>query len=239
MAACIIRLDRRPLSGQHCVSISGLAPSVDPAKLERCFRECGGPLENLIIHETQFGTGSSNYATAQFFCEADCERCRHHCDGLLLNGRRMQVTRLTKTSGWSANGAFLELPATKCIELMNHYLGFNGWTSELLGLTAVAVPASTAGATAVGFEARVCVRVMSCGMEVIGSSVGDSGDVVAGVSGGEINARRKKTAVTNAIKATLSRLTLVLFPSGKVVVKEVGAGAVVPTTVAPGPEAVD
>ena len=232
MSACLIRLDRRPAAGQFCVTLSGISPNTDPAKLERCLRECGGPLENLIVHESHFGESRALYATAQFFCEADCERCRSNCDGLLLSGRRIQVSRLTKSSGWSSNGAVLELGFAKAIELMNHFLGFNGWSSELLGFEAVANGSGTSAGTstavlaAAGYEARVRIRVPGSGVDLIGTGVGDTGSVVglgSGAAGFEVAARRKKTAVSNAVKAVLARLVLVLLPSGKVLVRVVEA----------------
>ena len=215
MAACVVRLDRRPGAGQHCVSIAGLAPGLDPSKLERFLRECGGPLENLIIHQSQYGERGSNFATAQFFCEMDRDRCVHNCDQRLLNGRWIQVTRQSKTGGWSSDGAILELPAAKAIELMNHFLGFNGWTSEILSLGAVGE------GTAIGFEARVVVRVASSDVESMASAVGDCGTCMAGAAGAEVGARRKKTAVTNAVKAALARLAIIAFPSGKVAVRAI------------------
>jgi hypothetical protein len=232
MSACLIRLDRRPAAGQFCVTLSGISPNTDPAKLERCLRECGGPLENLIVHESHFGESRALNATAQFFCEADCERCRSNCDGLLLSGRRIQVSRLNKSSGWSSNGAVLELGFAKAIELMNHFLGFNGWSSELLGFEIVANGSGTSAGTpaavlaAAGYEARVRIRVPGSGVDLIGTGVGDTGSVVglgSGAAGFEVAARRKKTAVSNAVKAALARLVLVLLPSGKVLVRVVEA----------------
>ena len=233
--ACMIRLDRRPPPGQYCLTVSNISPEADLAKLEQRLRSSGGPLDNFIHHKSQFGTGESHFATVQFFCATDCERFRHECDGMLFSGRRIRVTPLKRSSGWSPTP--LELSASNAIELMNHFVGFNGWSSEIIGIqliSASSVGPHSAGASSsrgansdchAGFEAKVVVKVAGSDIAIQGVGVGDTGTILAGAAGFEAVARRKKSAITNAVKAALSRLIIVLFPSGKVVVREVGAAA--------------
>ena len=232
----LIRLDRRPLSGQFCLAVDGLAPSIDPAKLERCLRECGGPLENLIIHRAV----DRQWATVQFFCEADCDRCRQQCDGMVLEGRRVAMRRLTK-GALSSNAGVLSLSAAKAIDLMNHFIGFNKWSSEVLELWKPEAPESAASSCA--FAARV--RVFVSGdvvVEGIGDSTasGDSGDECALAAGAySPSARCKKAAVTNALKAALAQLVVIRFADGRTVVRVVEGTGGIPTTPAPGLVAVD
>ena len=49
-------------------------------------------------------------------------------DNLVVGGKACKVRRSTRTK--AATEA--PLPVSKCEELANHYLGFNGWSSELI-----------------------------------------------------------------------------------------------------------
>lgn len=229
----VIRLDRRPLSGHFCLSVNGIAPATNPTKLERCLRE-GGLLENLVIHRAP----DRQWATAQYFCEADCEAVRQQCDGMVLDGRRINVARAGKLS--SVRG-ILPISASKAIDLMNHYVGFNRWSSEVVSLRRRDA-ANVGGGDSEGGVGRrsgdnafsACVRVMAGGVIVEG--VGDSDGVSEGYDEGVAFAaadgqpsmvplvacaRCKKAAVTNALKAALGHLAIIRLPDGRVLVKVV------------------
>ena len=49
-------------------------------------------------------------------------------NNLMVGGKPCKVRRSTRTK----SAAEVPLPVSKCEELANHYLGFNGWSSELI-----------------------------------------------------------------------------------------------------------
>ena len=49
-------------------------------------------------------------------------------NNLMVGGKPCKVRRSTRTK----SAAEIPLPVSKCEELANHYLGFNGWSSELI-----------------------------------------------------------------------------------------------------------
>ena len=162
----LIRLDRPP--ADFCVSVSGLAPALEVSKLTSYLREMGGPLWSLVVHE---GAGARRWAMAFFYCESDCERCRHQCDGLVLAGMRLSTQRLTKLRGVDHPAAGREgIPAFKAIDLMNHYVGFNRWSSALLHL-GPATDADDATIPTDTFLARMRV-VVDGGLEVTAEGIG-------------------------------------------------------------------
>ena len=174
----------------------------------------------------------------QFFCQADCDRCRQQCDGIVLDGRRVALRRLTK-GALSSNAGVLSLSAAKAIDLMNHFVGFNRWSSEVVKLWKPEAPESAAGRS-VAFSARVRVLV-SGGVVVEGVSdsaaTADAGDEggPAAVGAYATSARHKKAAVTNALKAALAQLAVVRFADGRTVVRavEVAGGAAANASAAP------
>ena len=219
----LIRLDRPP--ADFCVSVSGLAPALEVSKLTSYLREMGGPLWSLVVHE---GAGARRWAMAFFYCESDCERCRHQCDGLVLAGMRLSTQRLTKLRGVDHPAAGREgIPAFKAIDLMNHYVGFNRWSSALLHL-GPATDADDATIPTDTFLARMRV-VVDGGLEVTAEGIG-GGDgsrphaessAAEHTSDWERRSHHKKAAVTEALKAALAQLCIIRFPNARVVVRAV------------------
>ena len=227
----LIRLDRPP--ADFCVSVSGLAPTLEVSKLNSYLIEMGGPVWSLVVHE---GAGGRRWAMAFFYCESDCERCRHQCDGLVLAGMRLSTQRLTKLRSADHPAAGREgIPASKAIDLMNHYVGFNRWSSELLHVG----PAADADGATSGtdlFMARIRVLVAG-GLEVtaegIGGGIGSRLHAESSAASQskpskaphtidwERRAQHKKAAVTEALKAALAKLCIIRFPNARVVVRAV------------------
>ena len=242
----LIRLDRLPSGWAHSVSIGRLAPSIDDERLAQVLSDCGGPVANLLLHCAP----DRRWATAQFFCEADAERFRTSCDGRPFAGQRIEVKRLYASRGGSSTAptpakrcppgsaaptpalptqgdAALDMPASKAISVMNAYLGFGGWSHELLELTTEA----DTGERAPTYKAKV--RVCARGTNVVGvatsgggASVGEASQVVSESwqgAGTRHCGLLKKAAVTNALKAALQRLAIIRFPAnGKVAVRAIG-----------------
>ena len=218
MAAELIRFDRPP--ADFCVHLSGLSRSLEVSKLERYLREVGGPLWSLVVHEDSGGSGQRR-AMAFFYCESDCERCREQCDGLVLAGKMLSTRRLTKLRGSSHPAAGREgIPASKAIELMNHYVGFNHWSSELLHVGPAADDCEAVASKDVDlFLARMRVTV-AAGPEVTAEATsGDFGGKLLG-EGWDRRAQHKKAAVTGALKAALAKLCIIRM-NGQVLVRAI------------------
>jgi hypothetical protein len=228
LAAELIRLDRPP--PDFCVSVSGLSPTLDLEKLESYLREMGGPLWSLIVHENGSG-GGRRWAMAFFYCESDSQRALQQCDGLVLAGQRLSTRRLTQLRGSNHPAAGREgIPASKAIDIMNHYVGFNQWSSEVLQVRpAVNDELATGTPTTDLFVARVRVIVAAAaGLEVTAEAIGGlesklhaTGSTAADQMAvdWERRAQHKKAAVTNALKAALAKLCIIRFANGKVVVR--------------------
>ena len=210
VAAELIRLDRRPAAGRFCVSVNGLAQTTEAGKLDRLLSHCGGPLADLVLFKEATGSGhlARQWAKAQFFCNADAERCCQECDGCIIDNRRIEVARLPPlklSDGDFTSTRDFELSAPKAISVMNHLCGFNGWSSEVLelrpaeestvsGRTSVQLRSD---ATATGSDgvhacghiahvARVRVLVHADGVEAIGEGGSTSEERW---SGGEVLGR--------------------------------------------------
>ena len=222
----LIRLDRPP--ADYCLAVGGLAPALEVSKLEACLIERGGPLWSLLVHEDSSG-GERRWAMVFFYCESDCERCRHQCDGLVLAGRRLSTRRLTKLRSNHPAAGREGIPASKAIDLMNHYVGFNQWSSQLLhvGPAADERPSTCPPQPSV-FAARMRVSVAG-GLEVtaeatdggIRSDLHGESSVTNVAVEWERRAQQKKASVTNALKAALAKLCIIRLPNGKVVVRVV------------------
>ena len=225
----LIRLDRPP--ADFCVCISGLSPTLEVSKLQNYLREMGGPLWNFVVQqEDSDEDGKRRWAMAFFFCESDCERCRQQCDGLVLAGMRLNAKRATKLRGNSNPAAGREsVPSAKAIEVMNHYVGFNKWSSELLSveLTEDRKQASAASPSDL-YSARIRL-VVTDGPEVTAEAT--SGDFVGRTNtqcsasslaaDQERRSHMKKASVTAAVSAALAKLCIIRLPNGKVVVRAV------------------
>lgn len=218
MAAELIRLDRRPTAWQFTVGVNGMAPTVTGDRLMQVASEGGGPVANCVL----FQLPERAWATVQFYCASDADRFQQQCDGRMLDGRRVEIGPLPESlKSKPTNDAHLQdagLPASKAIELVNHLLGFNGWTSEVLDI--VPAPPPPPPSTDPGlprFRARV--RVHLGGVQAVGE--GDTGELGAAHQREQTHAgHAKKAAVTNALKAALARLAIIRFRSGKVVVRQ-------------------
>ena len=217
----LIRLDRPP--ADFCVSVSGLSPTLEISVLERYLRElAGGPLWSLVVHEDS-GGGRRRWCMAFFYCESDCERCRTCANGLVLAGSMLSTQRLTKLRGSNHPAAGREgIPVSKATDLMNSYVGFNQWSSELLDVgVAAGGDAAGAGSAADRFVARMRVTVPAAGLRVTAEATGEgmASKPYAASSAWECRAQNKKAAVTGALKAALAKLCIIRFSNGKTVVR--------------------
>ena len=192
----LIRLDRPP--ADFCLSVSGVSPTLEIPKLEKYLRElAGGPLWSLIVHEDN-GSGRRRWAMAFFYCKSDMERCQTSVDGLVLAGSQLSAKRLTKLRGSNHPAAGREgIRASKAIELMNTYVGFNQWSSELLHVGAVDEGAPSSNMSGTGtdlFVARMRVTVRAAGLEVTAEATSggiDGRALYAESSAGECRAQNK------------------------------------------------
>ena len=257
--ASLIRLDRRPGAWQHCFNVNGIAPSVEDERLSEYCRECGGPVCNFIIYREADGR---RWATVQFFCDADAQKFRQNCDGRVVDGRRIEVKPLSRAlidhaSATQAADDHVDIPASKVVEIINHHVGFNNWTSQIVehpqpvapprtekdAAAAAAASAQQPGKTpqaAASTVYRARVRVVVGGVQSIGlgeSSAEGGGSAFytnSAASAMAAIAQAKKGAITNAVKRALGMLVLIRLSSGKVVVRSLAEAS---TPAAPGQQA--
>ncbi|NXP73960.1 RDM1 protein, partial [Ramphastos sulfuratus] len=135
-----------------------------------------------------------------------------------------QVCVCTKQQGFQQQ--VLALSSSKCQELANHYLGFNGWSSRIITLQNVSgMDGEELGKT----SQRPSVKFL-CAMEV---TVPSHGVCSRGVALGEAELqgtegplefltatrRAQKLAVGKALSSSFQKILLVVLESGKVAVE--------------------
>jgi hypothetical protein len=245
----LIRLDRRPGAWLHCFNVNGVAPSVEADRLCKYATECGGPVCNFIMHTE---AGGRRWATVQFFCDSDAQRFCHNCNGRVVDGRRLEIRPLARTLTETAAAAAddgrgpVDVPAAKTVELVNHFVGFNNWSSQVLDIKQVepaqtqpppeqqppplaAPPPAPNVPTVPTYRAWARVVVAGVTADGTGESNGEVGCGSTSGTSAHDRAQRigqaKKAAVTNAMKAALTTLVIIRLPTGKVVVRSLGSSA--------------
>ncbi|XP_028310439.1 RAD52 motif-containing protein 1 isoform X2 [Gouania willdenowi] len=73
------------------------------------------------------------YAIVKFYSAAQAERAQRETDGrTLLHSSTLKVRLSTKKLPHFLSGCSRPLNHARCLELANHCLGFNGWTSDII-----------------------------------------------------------------------------------------------------------
>ncbi|XP_074656234.1 RAD52 motif-containing protein 1-like isoform X2 [Tubulanus polymorphus] len=204
--------------------IADIEPEVLQSQLFDTFSKYG-LVFNVTIHKSKFYTDNSGdaaggcafYAFVWFYSSRDARKARATLNNqLVINGRISKIRKLTrKPMQPTATGERNRIPLslTKCKDLANHYLGFNGWKSEIVNLTNEISSDSSASACCC-----MKIAVPSQGVETKGFGVfeekwqyvRDKANAVCKV---------KKFAQQRAFQNAFVSLLLALFTNGKVYVE--------------------
>ncbi|XP_064030667.1 RAD52 motif-containing protein 1 isoform X2 [Pogoniulus pusillus] len=186
-----------------------------------------GLLYSLRAHQNAAVAGPGFYAVVKFYSAGDASRAQRACNGQrLFQKSPMKVCVCTKQQGFEQQ--VQALSSTKCQELANHYLGFNGWSSRIITLQNVSgldgenkELGKTSERPSVKFLCAMEVTVPSHGVCSRGVALGE-----AEVEGSEgplefltATRRAQKLAVGKALSSSFQKILLVVLESGKVAVE--------------------
>ncbi|XP_008942839.1 PREDICTED: RAD52 motif-containing protein 1, partial [Merops nubicus] len=92
-----------------------------------------GPLYSVRAHRNAAVAGPGCYASIKFYSAGAAGRAQRACNGQrLFQNSPVKVCVCTKQQEFQQQ--VLALSSTKCQELANYYLGFNGWSSRIITL---------------------------------------------------------------------------------------------------------
>ncbi|KAM4691228.1 RAD52 motif-containing protein 1 [Rhinophrynus dorsalis] len=92
-----------------------------------------GPLHSLKLLPNAGVTEPGYYAVIKYFCSHDASRAQESCDRkTLFQETPLKVRVCNRQKGFQYKS--LSLNSSKCQDLANHYLGFNGWSKRIIAL---------------------------------------------------------------------------------------------------------
>ncbi|NWI63847.1 RDM1 protein, partial [Todus mexicanus] len=126
---------RVPSGSARTLLVWGLEPQLEPGLEHSLFSAFSkfGPLYSVRVHRNAAVAEPGYYALIKFYSAGDASRAQRACNGQrLFQKSPVKVCVCTKQKGFQQQ--VLALNSTKCQELANHYLGFNGWSSRIITL---------------------------------------------------------------------------------------------------------
>ncbi|NXO05428.1 RDM1 protein, partial [Rhinopomastus cyanomelas] len=186
-----------------------------------------GPLYSVRAHRNAAVAGPGYYAIIKFYSAVDASRAQQACNGQrLFQKSPMKVCVCTKQKGFQEQA--LTLNSTKCQELANHYLGFNGWCSRIITLQNVSGFDSeneelgkVSQKRSVKYLCAVEVTLPGHGVQTRGVALGEA-DIENSEDPLEFVAatrRVQKLAVGKALSSAFQKILLVVLENGKVAVE--------------------
>uniref|UniRef100_A0A8B9MKW8 RAD52 motif containing 1 n=1 Tax=Accipiter nisus TaxID=211598 RepID=A0A8B9MKW8_9AVES len=186
-----------------------------------------GLLYSVRAHRNAAVAGPGYYAIIKFYSAGDASRAQHMCNGQrLFQKSPLKVCVCTKQKGFQQQ--VLALNSSKCQELANHYLGFNGWSSRIIALQNVSgfdgdneELGKTLQKRSVKYLCAVEVTLPNHGVRTRGVALGEA-DVENGEDPLEfVTATRRvqKLAAGKALSSAFQKILLVVLENGKVVVE--------------------
>ncbi|NWU93285.1 RDM1 protein, partial [Upupa epops] len=186
-----------------------------------------GPLYSVRAHRNAAVAGPGYYAVIKFYSGVDASRAQHACNKQrLFQKSPVKVCVCTKQKGFQEKA--LALSSTKCQELANHYLGFNGWSSRIITLQNVSgfegendELGKVSQKQSVKYLCAVEVTLPGHGVQTRGVALGEA-DVENGEDPLEFVAttrRAQKLAVGKALSSAFQKILLVVLENGKVAVE--------------------
>mmetsp|Transcript_51487 Transcript_51487/g.170592 ORF Transcript_51487/g.170592 Transcript_51487/m.170592 type:complete len:257 (+) Transcript_51487:59-829(+) len=120
----VVLLYRRPEASTNLVQISGLSAKTSSHRVEALAAQCG-PVSSAFMHQAD----GRRWANVQFYSRLDCDACLRTLHGCVLDHCRLEVRRHELAN---ASAAAAPTPALHAVRLMNHFVGFAGWSSSIL-----------------------------------------------------------------------------------------------------------
>ncbi|KAM6399227.1 LOW QUALITY PROTEIN: RAD52 motif-containing protein 1-like [Rhynochetos jubatus] len=214
---------RVPTGSAQTLLVWGLEP--EPGlehSLFSAFSEFG-PLYSVRAHRNAAVAGPGYHAII-IYSAGDASRAQRTCNGQrLFQKSPLKVCVGTKQKGFQHQ--VLALNSSKCQELANHYLGFNGWSSRIIRLRNVS---DFDGASeelgkalqrrSVKYLCAVELTLPSHGVRTRGVALGEA-DIENGDDPLEFATaprRAQKLAVGKALSSAFRKILLVVLEDGKV-----------------------
>ncbi|NXA43004.1 RDM1 protein, partial [Eudromia elegans] len=186
-----------------------------------------GPLHSVRAHRNAAVAGPGCHAVLRFYSCRDARRAQRACDGQrLFQKAPLKVCVCTKQRAPQRPG--LPLSSSKCQELANHYLGFNGWSSRIITLQNVSgfddeneQTGETLQKQTLRYLCAVEVTIPKHGVRSRGVGLAEA-DVDNGDDPLEFvtaTRRAQKLAAGKALSSAFQKILLVVLDNGKVAVE--------------------
>lgn len=164
----------------------------------------------IHIVEQDADTNQLEYGFVSFYSGVAAFRAQRELNGNLnIGGRRVKVQFSDRIKPTAPS----LLHSSRCQELANYYLGFQGWSSRIASMETV--PTSEGS---VCYHCQVELQIAVCHGVCQGSGIGEVPHVPTGSIVEKVLAvgAAKKVAFSQALAAAFSRVILCILPSGKV-----------------------
>jgi len=205
----------KPPSSECAVFVSNVPADTTQEELFNIFGQCGLVYEVHKFNPDNFKRISEHSTpttcfSVKYYTKAAAHRARIELKNFLFNGIPCKVV---------ASKTFAEitrpLPFPKAVEVCNHFLGFNKWSSKIVSISKAASKPASEENGAVQCECTCEVQI----------SIPD-GRFVRGQGRGRFTSKypmkafevARKTSLTDARKKAFSKLAILVLTSGKVVV---------------------
>eukprot|EP00002_Diphylleia_rotans_P001754 TRINITY_DN10994_c0_g1_i1.p1 TRINITY_DN10994_c0_g1~~TRINITY_DN10994_c0_g1_i1.p1 ORF type:complete len:445 (+),score=100.08 TRINITY_DN10994_c0_g1_i1:29-1336(+) len=114
-------------SADCCVMVTNLSANTSGKDLENLFRSVDYVLEARIFPDPNTSRSSTGFGVVRYCSPQSAKKAAHILDGAVIHDCPCKTATM-KPQGKAYRKA---LPFYRSTELLNHYLGFNGWTSTL------------------------------------------------------------------------------------------------------------
>jgi len=186
-------------------------------ELESLFRPYGLIHKIHVFSKENFEGILKNSAFVVFYSVMATRKAQIEVNGTTMRGKKLRV-RYSTSKNNERDGQEFDLPIAKCIELANHYLGFNGWSSHIIAWEKLEEPSINQEGQFHCVFRCVVRHTLTDGRFV--EAVGE-GKTLGPDRGSAIN-NSKKIALSQARKNAFKRMVLILLGSGKVAVHMMG-----------------
>ncbi|XP_064597650.1 RAD52 motif-containing protein 1-like isoform X2 [Liolophura sinensis] len=172
------------------------------------------PLQSVMMPNPGLPTGW--YAFVKFYSALAAGKAKVFLEGKLLFGQPYKISYAKRRNLQDAKPPILYV--TKCQQLANHYLGFNGWSCCLKSM--INDSDRDQVTPKVRYLCSVRIDITNHGLHSEGIGVSEAFmDPENPSSKGEVIGRVKKLTYQNALENAFSKIILIVLASGKVTVE--------------------